>query len=80
MVLPTLSMPHMIMICSIHLYFSLEINIFDNIGSKGNSAILLPNLVSSIWSFMAPRAYRDLKASYKTSWGGGLKSRILLGC
>ena len=40
-----------------HLYCYDFINIFDNIGSKGNYAIFLPKYVSLPYLFNAPKAY-----------------------
>lgn len=56
---------------SVHWYFSLAMIAFDNIGSKGNSAILLPSFVSSPVCVKAPRAYKSSRARIKVSPGGG---------
>lgn len=48
-----------------------------NIGSNGNSAILLPNLVNSPLSFNAPSAYNYSNARNNNSCGGGsIKSKL----
>lgn len=50
--------------------------LLDNMGSTGNSAIFLPNLVSSPRWFNAPRAYNCSSANTRVSCGGGsMKSK-----
>ncbi len=52
--------------------------ILASMGSRGNSAMRLPSLVSSPWSFSAPRAYSCSSALKRVSVGGGsMKSKFI---
>lgn len=59
----TESIDTMVIISSEHLRSTEVNNIFDRLGSIGNSAIFLPNLVSSPSSSSAPRWYKLSNAS-----------------
>jgi hypothetical protein len=58
---------------------STDVNvIFDNYGSRGNSAINLPSFVSNPSSSSAPRVYNDSMAAIKVYTGGGsIKSKFI---